>query len=373
MTSVRLSTIDAARTARAPATVQAKGLDAAANTRAANSARGPSLTGYQRSDAIAAHLRLNSQVTGAQQTLAFLDRATLQLTRLKHAVVSQINGRARDGGENLAEQIAQFDACWKTRGAATGGRLSDQLGYGEAGTARQAFRIRGLDARSARAGKPETLVFHSAASKAPAIVRFDAEMPPDAQAARLNYSLARTGITASADDDGRITFSTPEANWPALEDSLMITGGGIRFPSGRPNRIQPEAVPGPIATHSWRTDSDAGLRDALRQVAGTLKQVTRLKTALQGKLDRAQQNIASAAGEAEQRWAAGYSAQFKDKLSSAEDFESFALAAQAAAHIDASRVRSLLNLPLAKPSETANGPGPAAAQPAAINVRRSGS
>jgi hypothetical protein len=372
MTSVRLSAIDAARTARAPATVQTKGVEAAGNTRTASAARSPGFTGYQRGNAIAAHLKLNQQVTGAQQTLAFLDRAALELTQLKNAIVTQINGRAQDDGEGLAARIGSFDACWETRQAATGGRLSGQLGYGEAGSSRQAFRIRGLDARSAQANKPETLVFQTAGSKAPMIVRFDAEMPADAQVARLNYALARGGITAASDDTGRITFSTPEADWPAVRDSLTITGGGIRFPSGRPNRIHAEAVPGPVATRSWKTNSDAGLRDALRQVAGSLKQIARLQTALKGKLDRARQHVASAAGEAEQRWADGYSAQFKDKLSSADDFESFALAAQAAAHIDASRVRSLLKL-----SETANEPSNgaalAAAQPAAINVRRSGS
>jgi hypothetical protein len=372
MTSVRLSTVDLARSARAPAAAQTTRPDDAGRARAADAPRSPGLTGYRRGEAVSAHLRLNQQVTGAQQTLAFLSRAATQLTQLKNAVVAQINGKAQDGGEGLAAQIAQFDACWHAREAATGGRLSGQLGYGEAGSARQAFRIRGLDARSAQADKPETLVFHTAGSKAPMIVRFDAEMPADAQVARLNYALAKAGISASSDDTGRITFSTPEAGWPEVRDSLTITGGGIRFPSGRPNRIHAEAVPGPIATQSWKTDSDAGLRDALRQVAGALKQVARLQTVLQGKLARAKQNIASAAGEAEQRWAEGYSAQFKDKLSSADDFESFALAAQAAAHIDASRVRSLLKLPLAA-NEPVDGPASAAAQPAAINVRRSGS
>jgi hypothetical protein len=371
MTSVRLSTVDAARSAGAPATVQAKSLNGSGQARTADAARSPGFAGYRRNDAIAAHLRLNQQVTGAQQTLAFLSRTAFQLTQLKNEVVSHINAKAQDGGKGLAEQIAQFDACWKTRETATGGRLSGQLGYGEAGSARQAFRIRGIGARTAQADKPETLVFQTAGSKAPMIVRFDAEMPADAQAARLNYALAKGGITAAADDTGRITFSTPEANWPEVRDSLTITGGGIRFPSGRPNRIHAETVPGPIATQSWNTDSDAGLRDALRQVAGSLKQITRLQTALQGKLDRAKQHIASAAGEAEQRWAEGYSAQFKDTLSSADDFESFALAAQAAAHIDASRVRSLLKLP--KPNEAVSETVSATAQPAAINVRRSGS
>jgi hypothetical protein len=373
MTSVRLSTVDAARGAGAPATIQAKGLNGLGKTRAADAARSPGFAGYRRLDAIAAHLRLNQQVTGAQQTLAFLGRAAAQLAQLKNAVVSQINGKAQDGGEALAEQIARFDACWQTRQAATGGRLSGQLGYGEAGSSRQPFRIRGLDAHSAQANKPETLVFQTAGSKAPMIVRFDAEMPADAQVARLDYALARGGITAASDDAGRITFSTNEAAWPEVRDSLTITGGGIRFPSGRPNRIHAEAVPGPIATQNWKTDSDAGLRDALRQTAGAHKQIARLQTALQGKLDRAKQHVASAAGKAEQRWAEGCSARFKDTLSSADDFESFALAAQAAAHIDASRVRSLLKLPLAMPGETANGTGPEAAQPAAINVRRSGS
>nr|WP_240702067.1 hypothetical protein [Trinickia terrae] len=138
----------------------------AAKARTASASRSPSLTGYRRGDAVAAHLRLNQQVTGAQQTLAFLGRATAQLAQVKSAVVAQISGRAQDEGE-LAERIAQFDATWKTRSAATEGRLSAQLGYGEAGSARQAFRIRGLDARSSQADKPETLVFHTSASAAP--------------------------------------------------------------------------------------------------------------------------------------------------------------------------------------------------------------
>jgi hypothetical protein len=338
-----------------------------------NTARSPGLTGYQRSDAIARHLKLNSQVTGAQQTLAFLDRSISRLGQLKNAVVMRITGKAQDDGAALAQQIEQFNACWETRGIATGGRLSAQLGYGESESARQSFRIRGLDARSTQSSKPETLVFHASGAKAPMIVRFDADMPADAQVARLNYVLVRANITAESDDTGRITFSTPEANWSGLKGSLMITGGGIRFPSGRPNRIHAEVVPGAVATESWKTDSDAGLRDALRQTAGALKQMTRLQAALKGKLDRAKENVASAAGQAEKRWAEGYSAQFKDKLSSADDFESFALAAQATAHIDASRVRTLLRLPLPKSQETANKQGAAAAQTAAINARRSGS
>jgi hypothetical protein len=369
MTSVRLSAVDTPRTARATAAVQAKGLDGADKARTANAGHSLNLTGYRRGDAIAAHLRLNQQVTGAQQTLAFLDRASAQLVQVKGAVVAQITGKTQDSGENLERQIAQFDACWKTRAAATLGRLSGQLGYGEAGSARQAFRIRGLDACSAQSDKPETLVFHVAGNAAPMIVRFDAEMPADAQVARLNYALAKAGIAAVSDETGRITFSTPEAKWAEMQDTLTITGGGIRFPSGRPNRIRAEAVPGPIAPHGWKIDNDAGLHDTLRQTAGALKQITRLQTALQTKLDRAKQSIASAAGNVEQRWANGYSAQFKDELSSANEFESFALAARAAAHIDANRVRSLLKLP--KPSVAEGVPVSLAAQPAAVNKRSS--
>ncbi|WP_206995148.1 hypothetical protein [Trinickia mobilis] len=370
MTSVRLSTIGAAHAANAPAAAAATGLDAAGKARNAGPARGPSLTGYRRGDAVAAHLRLNRQVTGAQQTLAFLSRAASQLAQVKGAVVARISGKTQDD-HAVGERIAQFAACWKTRSAATGGRLSAQLEYGEAASARQAFRICGLDAYSTQSHKPETLVFHTAASSAPMLVRFDADMYGDEQAARLNYALARGGISAASDGAGRITFSIPEAAWPELQASLTIAGGGIRFPSGRPNRIQAEAVPGSIAPQNWKTDSDAGLRESLRGVADALKQIARVQTALQTKLDRAQQTIGRAAGAAEQRRADGCSAQFKAQLSSADGFESFAAAAQAAAHIDAGRVRSLLKLPI--PMRAANEPGQAAARPAAAGVRRSGS
>ncbi|WP_459624923.1 hypothetical protein, partial [Burkholderia sp. 3C] len=261
---------------------------------------------------VARQAELNVAVTGAQRAAGFLDTARTRLGELKATLAASAAGRPLPDGM-LDASLARVRAQWNARPAVTGGALDASLAFHAAGDARQSFRLRALDAETLSAGGTEMLTFHpNGLGKACASVTFDdealagdglvddevaggatlstavragngpevarqpaAQRAHDAIARRLDRALAPVGIRVACDDANGLTFTTPESNWPAVRDRMMIQGGGKRFPGGRPSRAQADALPAGVDPASWRVDGPAARHATLREVVRTLDEVKR--------------------------------------------------------------------------------------------------
>jgi hypothetical protein len=297
-----------------------------------------------RSGAPAGDGTLNVQITGAQQALGFLDQTAAGLQQLKAEVSARLAGKTIDP-TTLANDVASFAAQWNNRGSASGGSLDADLNLSDDNSSRVGFRIRGLDFKSLQNGPAETLAFYpGGVAKPPLSVNIDAGMSQDALLARLNQALAPAGVQADAGNDGELTLSVAEANWPALADGLMIKGGGIRFPSGQPNRVRAQAQPGALDPSGWKTGDVAELRRTLQQIVDAIAKVEAARSRVRQALAQAQQTIEQAKQSSDAQWASEFAAQFSRTLNQPDNYSLFSSLSPALIGVSRYRVLSLLSL-----------------------------
>ncbi|QNA99096.1 hypothetical protein [Massilia sp. Se16.2.3] len=97
-------------------------------------------------------------------------------------------------------------------------------------------------------------------------------------AARLDRTLAPLNVRAGLGRDGRIEFSTAEANWPAVRDSIAISGRG---------RVGTEAVAPDLQLQDLNKGNAEALRQNLRDVVQALERVRRSQAAASAALSAA--------------------------------------------------------------------------------------
>ncbi|MFT4174676.1 MAG: hypothetical protein QM639_19065, partial [Rhodocyclaceae bacterium] len=286
----------------------------------------------------------NTEAAGAQRTLAFIEQARAGLGTLKSALSDALTG------QTFADQAARtaldgFSTLWRTRATATGGGLDGALRVVDAGRAEQAFRVRGLDdvasmAPDARGGAVETLQF-SVRGKSSAAVQIDADAAPAATRQRLDQALAPLGVRVGRDGQGGLQFSTRETDWPEVRDSLLVKGGGQRFPAGQFNRPRTEAAAEALQPETWRVEGLQGQRQTLHAAAQASLLLDaaaraageRLMTLARG-ADTGTTTAAQAATQAESFRA----------LATRGDFDALAAIAPATTAISRERVSALLRL-----------------------------
>ncbi len=230
--------------------------------------------------------QLNQHVAGAQRTIGYLDEVSGQLRQLRHDVSARLAGREPQAGA-AAETLQQFARTWRERPAATAGRLSPRLAYGE-GEAPQRFTVRGLTLQALRTGEKETLAFAlGGAARSQPTVLVEPGLDDEALVQRFDQALAASRIRVRRDDSGSLVFSTPESAWPQVRDTLAVRGGGIRFPTGQFNRVRVDAEPDALQPQHWRLDDPAAMRDTLAQVVQALDAVRQARSDVEHALDAA--------------------------------------------------------------------------------------
>ncbi|NMG34624.1 hypothetical protein GRF61_09230 [Azoarcus sp. TTM-91] len=296
---------------------------------------------------------LNRQVAGAQQALNFLDQAGNRLQALKSTLSGKLAEKS-DGGAGpsaadarLAEQLRQFSALWRKRGAASAGTLDGQLQVVQAGSAQQRFRIRGLDADSLRSGDKETLSFSAAGKQVSVAV--DPAAGETAVLRRLQSALAPIGMGVER-SGGSLVFSVAEGDWPVVRDSLAVKGGGQRFPTGQFNRVRAEAEADAIQPQSWRADDTEAARQTLQEVLAALDLIRQARNTISRGLAEAdarmqpRHKVGSGAAEADESdWAASFVQRF-EAMAEKPDFNVFAAVAPALTAVSRDRVMALLGM-----------------------------
>ena len=286
---------------------------------------------------------LNGELASAQQTLEFLNQSASQLQGLKTELSARLAGQQTRNGL-LDTRLRQFSATWEQRQTRSGGALSPQLSYSSPAPAVQRFSIRGLNLKTLQTGAKETLSF-SVGSTAQSMrsVTIDPALSADEIVQRFDQALAPADIRVGLDDSGALIFSTSEAAWPALRDTLSIKGDGIRFPTGQLTRVKAEAEPAAVQPANWQTSDVESMRQTLQQVVQALNRVMHAREAVNRALAQVNNRVEQATPDGD---ATTLNSLAKNFAASAgqPDYASLSSITAALLGISRDRVLSLLSL-----------------------------
>lgn len=308
--------------------------DTSAGTTAASAASAAPLRTNGSAARIASNLQ--DQVAGAQQALDYLERVANQLEALKGELTAKLAG-TRNGSrlqlEVHARQLAQTLAERKKTG---GGSVDNNLNYSTK-PATQRFRIRGLDIASIRQSAPQTISFSVGSAGGPQMgVNIEPDQSNQEVARAIDRALAPMGVHASLDENGELVFSTPEANWSSVKDSIAVSGRG---------RVTTEELPANLAPQLWNVGAETGnadaLRQSLREVVQALERVHRSQAAASTALQAASAQVSDAAPPPPDTTIA---VEDFNKVAASTDYESLIALTSALVGVSRDRVLALLGL-----------------------------
>ncbi|WP_226938835.1 MULTISPECIES: hypothetical protein [Janthinobacterium] len=238
--------------------------------------------------------QLQGEISNAQQTLDYLERSSSQLQALKSELAAKL--AARQGREGQVEaRVRQFSNTWRQRASASGGTLDAQLSYSSPQAAQQQFSIRGLTMASLQEGPQEVLAFSvGGANQALRSVNIEPGLSESEIVSRFDRALMPSGISVKRGENGELVFSTPEANWNNVRDSLSVRGSGVRYPTGQMSRVRTDAEPAAIAPEEWNTGDVEALRATLQQVVQALAQLQAARSSVSLALAQATGRVARA-------------------------------------------------------------------------------
>jgi len=276
--------------------------------------------------------RLQGDVASAQQALDYLERVSSQLESVKAALSAKLAGLTR-GARDLEARARQLSATIAARSSQAGGAVDAELRFSNGEPARQRFRISGLDVETLQAAAPLSLAFSVGGVGGPQIAaNIEPGMTPEQIAARLDRTLAPVKVRAKLDDRGRLEFSTEEANWPAVRDSIAISGRG---------RANTEAVPPQSKLEDIGSGNADALRQSLREVVQALERVRRSQAAASAALSAATQRAVEPAMSPEDL---AVTAQDFASTAGNHDYESLLAITSALVGVSRERVLALLGL-----------------------------
>lgn len=276
--------------------------------------------------------RLQGDVASAQQARDYLNRVAAQLESVKAALSAKLAGM-KSGARDLEAKAHQLGATIAARGAQGGGSVDAQLSFTDGAPAQQRFRITGLDAGMLQAAAPLSMSFSVGGAGGPQLAAaFEPEMTPEQVAARLDRTLAPLKVRAGLDGQGRIEFTTAEANWPQVRDSIAISGRG---------RVATETVTPDVKLENLGTGTAEALRQSLREVVQALERVRRSQEATNAALSAATLRAAQPDLSAEDL---AITAQDFASTAASHDYESLLAITSALVGVSRERVLALLGM-----------------------------
>lgn len=276
--------------------------------------------------------RLQGDVASAQQAQQYLEQVARELEAVKAALSAKLAGM-RSGARELEARARQLSASLAARTAQAGGSVDAQLAFSEGAPAQQRFRIGGLEVHTLQEAAPLSLAFSIGGAGGPQLAAaIEPDMTPAQIAARLDRTLAPLNVRAGLDRQGRIEFSTAEANWPAVRDSIAVSGRG---------RAATEAVAPDLALRELDTGNPDALRQSLREVVQALERVRRSQAAASAALSAATQRAAQPEISPE---ALALTARDFAATAASHDYESLLAITSALVGVSRERVLALLGI-----------------------------
>jgi hypothetical protein len=214
--------------------------------------------------------RLQGDVARAQQAMDYLNRVETELEAVKAALSAKLAG-ARSSARDLESKARALSASLASRSSKAGGGVDARLDFEDGQSAQQQFRIQGLELDTLRASAPLSMAFSVGGAGGPQLAStIEPDMSDDEIAARLDRTLAPLNVRASLDQDRQLVFSTDEANWPGVRDSIVISGRG---------RAQAQPVQQDLNLSGMDGGNADALRQSLREVVRALERVRRSQEA----------------------------------------------------------------------------------------------
>lgn len=105
------------------------------------------------------------------------------------------------------------------------------------------------------------------------MVQFDGRSDGKQTVKMLDRSLVPLGLRASLTDDGTVLFESSEKQFQLMQNKVMVTGQGHRFPAGQSNMMTIKPEPEGIAELSFDLASRDGIKQTIAKVNQYLRQV----------------------------------------------------------------------------------------------------
>lgn len=251
-----------------------------------------------RSTSSAVSGALQGSVARAQQALDYLERVASQLESLKGEISAKLassansqrsqrvsSGASQSSSQHIASAARQLAATLAARKNSGGGGIDANLNF-DGQPAQQRFRIRNLDIETLQQSAPTTVAFSIGGAGGPQLAAsITGDQSSEEIAHAIDRAVAPLGVRAGL-DNGSLVFSTGEAEWPAVRDSIAVSGRG---------RVATEEVPAQLAPQQWpaSAESDA-LRQSLREVVQALERVRHSQNAASNALSSATVQVSAA-------------------------------------------------------------------------------
>ena len=277
--------------------VPARKVDSVDNARddaAAKSAKADGAPAPLRSNSAAVSGALQDSVARAQQALDYLDRVATQLESLKGEISAKLASashgqrsaaRSQAGSQQIDSAARQLATTLAARKSSGGGGIDANLNF-DGQPAQQRFRIRNLDIDTLQQSAPTTVAFSIGGAGGPQLAAsITGDQSSEEVARAIDRAVAPLGVRAGL-DKGSLVFSTAEAEWPAVRDSIAVSGRG---------RVATEEVTPALAPQQWpaSAESDA-LRQSLREVVQALERVRHSQSAASNALSSASVRVSAA-------------------------------------------------------------------------------
>ena len=105
------------------------------------------------------------------------------------------------------------------------------------------------------------------------MIQFDGQADGVRTVKMLDRSLIALGMRASLADDGSILFEARDNAYQQMQQKVMVTGEGHRFPAGQPNVLNLKSEPDGIAELGFDLASRDGMKQTIAKVNQHLRQV----------------------------------------------------------------------------------------------------
>jgi hypothetical protein len=278
---------------------------------------------------------LQDGVARAQQAIDYLSQVAGQLESLKGELTAKL-ASSRNGGNSsrpqLDRQVAQLTRTLAARTANGGGSVDANLQF-TVQPSTQRFRIRALDIDTLQQSAPQTIAFSIGSAGGPQLsATVTGEQSNEQLARAIDRAMAPLGVRAGLDNNGGMLFATPESNWPAIRDSIAVSGRG---------RVTTEEAPVALAPQAWDTGNADALRQSLREVVQALERVRRSQDAASGALSAANVQVTQAQTPPPQ---VDLAADDFTSAAASTDYESLLALTSALVGVSRERVLALLGL-----------------------------
>jgi hypothetical protein len=107
------------------------------------------------------------------------------------------------------------------------------------------------------------------------MLQFDGKSDGARTVKQLDRSLIPMGMRASLSEDGSILFDIHESAYAAMQQQVLVTGQGHRFPAGQANTFNIQAEPDGMAELKFDLTSRDGTKQSIAKVNQHLQQAQR--------------------------------------------------------------------------------------------------